>query len=108
MKLKARKSLKYVCFEPMSRLQVWIDEISIGSDTVKNIYRETYFRGLNMEHAEVTIWAKLALDFATQCVNGDMMPPFLLSSFSNAVEESLRNCQYEDGGGAWVNLPSIF
>lgn len=105
MKLKAINTHVWVCQEPFTRLEVWIDEISNGIDTVDHFHCETFYRLLDTEHAAVEMWAKVALKFATPCSDGTHLPPFQLRAFVDAVQESLRHQGEEN---AWVKIPDIF
>lgn len=110
MKLKAKAPKGndqpvWICHEPFARLEVWIDEISKGTDTIKDIHRETFYRWFDTEHAAMSIWAKLALEFSTPAANGDPLPPFQLRAFVDAVQESLRRQGEENN---WVRIPDMF
>ena len=107
MKLKAKAPKGndqpvWICHEPFAQMEIWIDEISNGTDTVENFHDEAFYRWYDTEHVAVEMWAKIALKFATKNPDGTKEPPFKLRAFVDAVQVSL---QRQDEENNWVTIP---
>ena len=94
----------WICHEPFAQMDVWIDEIPNGTDTVKDFHEVAFYRWYDTEHVAVEMWAKIALKFRTPAPNGDPLPPFTLRAFVAAVQESLL---HQDEENNWVTIPDV-